>query len=199
MIYSNSSEFLFFHWHSWYSVSFHTLSSQSANNYAFSSFIFELINSRRKVFFFFDGGKTRTFITFTRWKIECGVVTEVIRVWDKLPNLRKPPPNPPPINNEILNFYVNYVKKGKSVPLQPWNGPEGSRKLRFPDYMTTAQDGGKFVSPAHRPFFYPQEMLLVLISVRGWVDPRAIVRSEGLCQWKIPWRHLESNQRPSDL
>jgi len=41
--------------------------------------------------------------------------------------------------------------KGKSVPLQAWSGPEGSRKVRFPDYMTTAQDGGKVVSLTHRP------------------------------------------------
>ena len=35
--------------------------------------------------------------------------------------------------------------------LQAWSGPEGSRKLRFPDFMTTAQDGGKVVSLMHRP------------------------------------------------
>jgi len=41
--------------------------------------------------------------------------------------------------------------KGKAVPLQAWSGTEGSRKLRFPDFMTTAQDGGKIVSLTHRP------------------------------------------------
>ena len=41
--------------------------------------------------------------------------------------------------------------KGKAVPLQAWSGPEVSRKLRFPDFMTTAQDGGKVVSLTHRP------------------------------------------------
>jgi hypothetical protein len=37
----------------------------------------------------------------------------------------------------------------KAVPLEAWSGPEGSRKLRFPDFMTMAQDGGKVVSLTH--------------------------------------------------
>jgi hypothetical protein len=41
---------------------------------------------------------------------------------------------------------MTYQLKGKAVPLQAWSGPEGSRKLRFPDFMTTAPDGGKVLS-----------------------------------------------------
>jgi len=34
-------------------------------------------------------------------------------------------------------------------------GAEGSRKLRFPDFVTTVQGGGKVVSPKHRPSLPP--------------------------------------------
>jgi len=34
---------------------------------------------------------------------------------------------------------------------RPGVAQRGSRKLRFPDFMTTAQDGGKVVSLRHRP------------------------------------------------
>ena len=41
--------------------------------------------------------------------------------------------------------------KGKAVPLQARRGPESSRKLRFPNFMATAQDGGKVVSLTYQP------------------------------------------------
>ena len=37
------------------------------------------------------------------------------------------------------------------VPFYAWTDPEGSRKLRLPDFMTTAQDGGKVASLTHLP------------------------------------------------
>jgi len=49
----------------------------------------------------------------------------------------------------MLQWYVK--GEGKAVPLQAWSGPEGSRKLRFPDFITMAQGGGKVVSLTHRP------------------------------------------------
>jgi len=52
-----------------------------------------------------------------------------------------------------LEKLILYGIKGEvtAVPLQAWSGPEGPRKFRFPDFITTAQDGGKVVSLTHRP------------------------------------------------
>jgi len=63
-------------------------------------------------------------------------------------------------------FFMFRQHKGKAVPLQAWTGPEGSRKFMFPDFVTTAQDGGR-LSALRTDRLYPQEILLVLISVRG--------------------------------
>ena len=55
--------------------------------------------------------------------------------------------------------------KIKGVLLQAWSGPEVSRKTTSPDFLTTAQDGGNFVSLTYRSLLSPQQILPVLISV----------------------------------
>ena len=90
--------------------------------------------------------RTRGFIfwkTVVYTGITCITISSVVsrRVFDAdiLPLARLPIP-----------MHVKHTK-GKAVPLQARSGPEGSRKLRFPDFMTTAQEGDKVVSLTHRP------------------------------------------------
>jgi len=42
---------------------------------------------------------------------------------------------------------IKSIGEKKTIPLEVWSGPECSRKLRFPDFMTTAQDGAKICQP----------------------------------------------------
>ena len=94
------------------------------------------------------------------------------------------------VNTNELGSRSLYIKeghglvKGKAIPLQASTGPEGSRRLRLTDFKTIGTWMVR-LSALHTGRLYAQEIFLVLISVRGWVKPRAVVRPEGLCQWKI--------------
>jgi len=61
------------------------------------------------------------------------------------------------MNSQCNDLYRKGLKETGSVPLQAWRCPEGSRKLRFPDFVTTAQDGGKVASLKHRPPLTPSK------------------------------------------
>jgi hypothetical protein len=82
------------------------------------------------------------------------------------------------------NNVASYVKK-KINPITGLDGPWGFHEVEALRLWDNRQSVAR-LSALRTGRLYPQDIFLVLISVRGWIDPRARVWPEGLCQRKIP-------------
>jgi hypothetical protein len=72
-----------------------------------------------------------------------------------------------------MSKHPDWLQSPPSLPYTGLDRPLGFQEVKAPRISRqSAHEGGKVVS-------------IVLISVRGWINPRAIVRPEGLSQWKL--------------
>jgi len=87
-----------------------------------------------------------------------------------------------PFIYHIFMIVTKRVKESHNRPDVAQRIPGG---LGFQISWHSAREGGEVVSLTHRPPL-PPGMFLALIFTRGWVDPRAMVRSEGNMSLKNP-------------
>jgi hypothetical protein len=88
--------------------------------------------------------------------------------------------------------------KGTATPVQTWTCPEGSRRLRIPDFMTICTWRWQSCQPYTPAAFIPQEILLVLISVKRLSRPQGHSAAGRIMSGeKFRWHHRRLKSRTS--
>jgi len=82
-----------------------------------------------------------------------------------------------------LFVYLRASYKRYVNPCRGMNRPRGFQSLRLPDFNAIGTWKWQCCQPYAPTAFTPQK--LFLIAVRGWVEPRATVRPQRLCQCNI--------------
>ena len=68
--------------------------------------------------------------------------------------------------------------------MQAWTGPEGSRKLRLPDFVTTAQDGGRLSALSTGRFYHRILKCILLVIYVFW---------DLINAWKVEYIKISRN------
>ena len=96
-----------------------------------------------------------------------------------------------------MEHWWNYPgsKVRYSNPITGPDRPWGFQEDEAPRFQNSRHMKVVRLLPLCTDCHYPQEIFLVLISVRGWVNSRATAQPEAMCQWKFPmtpsrkWNH----------